>query len=50
MGLKRIVPPFQGSGVDWPLLTQAFSLGFVISPLRGSSRDVCVSREAGFRL
>ena len=30
MGLKSIVPPLQGLGIGLALLTQAFSLGFVI--------------------
>ena len=37
VGLKRIVPPLQGSGLRGAPLTQAFSLGFVISPLWGSN-------------
>ena len=47
MGLKLIVPPLQGSGSVCGLLTQAFSLGFVISPLQGLKAGLC---EVAFRL
>jgi len=36
VGMKKIVPPLQGCGLMGVLLTQAFSLGFVRSPLWGS--------------
>jgi len=48
VGLKRIVPPFQGSGLMGVLLTQAVGLGFVMAPLWGSPAHTSGLGPSGF--
>jgi len=48
MGLKGLFRPFRAQGLMGVPLTQAFSLGFVISPLWGSPAHTSTLGLAGF--